>query len=61
MSMNSLSFLLQMYSVVFRRSIYRLSTRVYSSSHTFPNEDLLFTVKSPQDHTRSGRTVEIHF
>ena len=47
----------QMYSSKFlsiRRSIYKYSYRL-STSDMFPNKDLLFTVKSPNDHIRSGR------
>ncbi len=54
----------QMYSLkfsVFRRSIYQLSYRLSSSSHTFPNEDLLFTVRSHNDHIRSGWLTFLFF
>ncbi|CAF0729071.1 unnamed protein product [Adineta ricciae] len=41
--------------LVLRRTLYKISSRVSSSSsHIFPNEDLLFTVKSTNDHIRSA-------
>ncbi|UJR33396.1 hypothetical protein I4U23_020843 [Adineta vaga] len=40
---------------VLRRTIYHISSRVSSSSsHIFPNQTLLFTVKSTNDHIRSA-------
>ncbi|CAF2338553.1 unnamed protein product [Rotaria sp. Silwood2] len=39
--------------LVLQRSISQLSYRL-STSHTFPNEDLLYTVKTTNGHIRSG-------